>query len=130
MSENFESLMALALEEARQSLREGNSGFGAVIAQASEVFLQKLNLSPEDAPIASRNPTRLVIRSQNFCPTLEACKILGLDTRRICARLTERPMDALLKQVDPHLTFSRNYDCIRPQAEYCEEVIRLDSWLK
>jgi tRNA(adenine34) deaminase len=104
---------------------ELNRSGGAILDQAYAVFLRKLNLSTADAPMVSRTPTSIVVHSRNFCPTLEACKILGLDTRLICARLTERPMDALLKQIDPCLTFSRNYDCIRPQAEYCEEVIRL-----
>lgn len=94
--------------------------------QAYMVFLKKLNLLPGDAPIVARDSANLFIHSKNFCPTLEACRILGLNTRWICARLTEQPMDTLLKQINPRLRFFRNYECLRPDAQYCEEVIGLD----
>lgn len=96
------------------------------LESAYRVFLEKLGLTAGDAPIVRREATRWVVHSQNFCPTLEACKILGLDTRRVCARLTEEPTDALLKQIDTRLAFERNYDCIRPYTKYCEEIIRLE----
>ena len=68
----------------------------------------------------------MTIRSQNFCPTLEACLILGLSTVVVCRRCTEKPMEAMLQQVSPRLRFRRRYDRIRPRTPYCEETIRLE----
>ena len=92
---------------------------------AYQVFLAKLSIAAKEAPIVERGTKQIVIHSRNFCPTLEACKILQLDTRHVCARLTEAPMDKLLKQVDPRLSFSRNYTSIRPYSAHCEETITL-----
>ena len=98
---------------------------GSSLERAYRVFLAKLGVSANDAPIVESGPERIVIHSRNFCPTLEACRILGLDTRHVCSRMTEAPMDTLLKQIDPRLRFSRNYAAIRPHCEYCEEIISL-----
>ena len=59
----------------------------------------------------------------NFCPTLEACKILNLDTRKICKLYNENATDVLIKQIDKNLIFVRNYKKLRPYSEYCEEMI-------
>lgn len=96
---------------------------GDLLDQAYALFLEKLNLTAAKAPIVKRQKDKIVIHSQNFCPTLEACKILDLDTRFVCKTLTEIPMQALLKQLSPKLIFKRNYDRLRPQAPYCEEMI-------
>ncbi len=72
-----------------------------------------------------RQKTKIVIHSKNFCPTLEACKILGLDTREVCKELNEEPTQALLQQLDPRLAFTRNYNALRPYEEFCEEMIIL-----
>jgi tRNA(Arg) A34 adenosine deaminase TadA len=90
------------------------------------ILLEKLRISEAEAPIAERSGTRLVFRSMNPCPTLEACKILGYDTRIVCRHLTERAADALVKAVDPRLKFARSYERIRPYCDYCEESIELD----
>jgi tRNA(adenine34) deaminase len=95
--------------------------------RAYHVFLRKLDISSDEAPIVRRSADRIVIHSNNFCPTLEACRILNLDTRFVCRRLTEKPTTELLRQVDPRLRFSRNYDRLRPNCEYCEETILLET---
>ena len=87
------------------------------------ILLKKLKISEKDAPIVDRNEKALVFHSMNYCPTLEACKILGYDTRIVCRHLTERATDALVKAVDPRLKFTRNYEKMRPYYEYCEEAI-------
>jgi len=74
----------------------------ASLESAYFLFLEKLGITAEEAPIVGRHKDRIVIHSKNFCPTLEACKILGLDTRVICKQLTERPMKELLRQLNPH----------------------------
>jgi Cytosine/adenosine deaminases len=89
------------------------------------LLLERFRISPEDAPVVHKTDKEIVFHSMNFCPTLEACRILGLDTRRVCKRLNENSTDILLKQVDSRLIFSRNYEKLRPYAEYCEELIRI-----
>lgn len=93
---------------------------------AYELFLNKLEISSEEAPVVNKQSNKLVIHSKNFCPTLEACKILDLDTRVICRQLNEEPTQALLRQLNPKLRFKRNYNSLRPYADYCEEMIILD----
>jgi tRNA(adenine34) deaminase len=94
-----------------------------LLEAAYSLFLEKLSITAEEAPVVERHRDRLVIHSKNFCPTLEACRILNLDTREICKQLTEKPMQALLGELHPHLQFKRNYEKIRPHASYCEEMI-------
>lgn len=100
---------------------------GTVLLEAAyELLLRKLEIDPGEAPVVERGPKHLVFRSQNFCPTLEACRILGLDTRFVCRRLTESPTAEFLRRIDPHLRFSRSYDTLRPHGPWCEERISLD----
>jgi tRNA(Arg) A34 adenosine deaminase TadA len=99
---------------------------GSPLDDAYALFLARLGIGPEEAPVARREVRRLVIRSANFCPTLEACRILGRDTREVCRLLSEGPTTALLRQIHPALTFRRNYAALRPQTPYCEEMIELE----
>ena len=92
---------------------------------AYQVLLKKLGITEDQAFIVRRDERTLVFHSRNFCPTLEACKILGLDTRFVCRRLTEKPMNDLIRHIHPKLRFTRNYDKLRPHSDYCEEVIYL-----
>ncbi|MFB0920657.1 MAG: nucleoside deaminase [Oscillospiraceae bacterium] len=87
------------------------------------LLLNRFGITPEDAPVTERTDKKIVFHSMNFCPTLEACKILRLDTRHICKKLNELSTDTLLKQLDSRLSFSRNYAKLRPYSEYCEEMI-------
>ena len=82
---------------------------------------------PEDGEIIERSENRIVSRWWNPCPTLEACQRFGLDTRVVCEKAYHRPVEELLKQLHPGLRFERNYECLRPYAAYCEEIISLDS---
>ena len=87
------------------------------------LLLERFRITPDEAPITYKSTDSVIFHSRNFCPTLEACRILGLDTRHICRLLNENSTDTLLKQIDKRLCFSRNYEKIRPYAEYCEEMI-------
>jgi hypothetical protein len=69
---------------------------------------------------------RIVMRWWNPCPTLEACNKLGLDTREVCKKAYEKPVQEFLKQINPRLRFGRNYESIRPHAACCEEIIELE----
>jgi len=89
---------------------------GSPLNDAYTVFLRKLGLTPADAPVMNRDTTHLTLASRNFCPTLEACRILGLDTRFVCRHLTEEPTEVLLRLVDPRLRFTRTYDTLRPHG--------------
>jgi tRNA(Arg) A34 adenosine deaminase TadA len=90
------------------------------------LLLAKLGVDPREAPIVERTGRRLVFHSRNFCPTLEACRILGLDTRVVCRAMTELPAAALIGRAHPNLRFSRNYDRLRPGHHACEEIISVD----
>ena len=81
---------------------------------------------PEDGEIVALSEKRIVSRWWNPCPTLEACKMFGLDTRVICKRAYHRPVQEFLMQLHPDLRFGRNYECLRPYTAYCEESIFLE----
>ena len=98
---------------------------GNDLEKAYRLLLLKLDITEDQAPIVRNNKNAIVFHSKNFCPSLEACKVLGLDTRIICRVVFERPVDTLIKRLNPHLCFSRNYNKIRPHALYCEEIISL-----
>ncbi|MCE5188092.1 MAG: hypothetical protein LLF75_02745 [Eubacteriales bacterium] len=89
------------------------------------LLLERFRISPEEAPVVSRTDRSITFHSLNFCPTLEACHIFGLDTRHVCKRINEDSTNVLLRQIDPRLRFSRNYEKLRPYAPYCEEYITL-----
>jgi hypothetical protein len=88
-------------------------------------YLEYLKLDPGDADVVEKTPRKVVVRWENPCPTLEACKNLGIDTREVCRRVYERPTQAFMERIHPGLRFTRNYDAIRPHSGYCEETIEL-----
>lgn len=98
---------------------------GFDVEKAYRLILKKIGINPNEVPIVEKTKKRIVFHSTNFCPTLEACKILGLDTRMICKRVFENPTDYLVKKINSKLKFSRNYQKIRPYTNYCEESIEL-----
>lgn len=94
---------------------------------AYRLLLARFDITADQAPVVFKNNQKIVFHSQNFCPTLEACKILGMDTRFVCRHLNEDATNQLVQQIDPRLRFSRNYENLRPYSAYCEEMICLDS---
>jgi hypothetical protein len=82
--------------------------------------------TPEQGEIVAATDRSLVTRWWNHCPTLEACRKLGLDTREICKKVYHEPVQVFLAQIDPRLRFARNYAALRPYAPYCEEIITLE----
>jgi hypothetical protein len=81
---------------------------------------------PQDGEIVRQNEREIVMRWWNHCPTLEACQKLGLDTREVCHLSYHQPVQAFLSRIHPNLRFERNYEAIRPQCDYCEEMISLE----
>ncbi|MHC1772210.1 MAG: nucleoside deaminase [Flexilinea sp.] len=109
--------------------QENKSRFGFInsdlLDSGYRLLLERFHISSDEAPIIKKTDNEIVFHSMNFCPTLEACKILKLDTRHVCKRLNESSTDTLIKQIDCRLSFSRNYNKLRPYTEYCEEMISL-----
>lgn len=104
--------------------RSGNS-----LLDGFRIFYQDyLGISIEkDGEVVEATDIRLVTRWWNNCPTLEACKALGLDTRVICKKVYHKPVQVFLSKIDPRLKFDRNYTALRPYAPYCEELITLET---
>ncbi|TCL56156.1 tRNA(Arg) A34 adenosine deaminase TadA [Hydrogenispora ethanolica] len=98
-----------------------------ILNSGYQLLLAKFGISEEQAPIIKKSDREIVFHSQNFCPTLEACKILGIDTRILCRKMNEKSTDTLIKQLDPRLSFSRNYERLRPYTAYCEEMIFINA---
>jgi ribosomal protein S18 acetylase RimI-like enzyme len=93
---------------------------------AYRVLMDRLQTSEADCPITYRDERKLIFHSTNFCPTLEACKILNLDTRQVCKVYNEMSTDLLVKEIHPQLRFTRNYEKLRPHFAYCEEIIEFE----
>jgi len=87
------------------------------------LFFDYMGLSPDELPIVSETATEIVWQSANPCPTLEAVRALGLDTRIICRAAYEKSTQAFVSQIDPQLRFLRSYEEIRPYANHCREMI-------
>ena len=97
-----------------------------ILGSGYALLLTRFKITEAEVPVVKKTNREIVFHSKNFCPTLEACRILGLDTRKICKKLNESSTDLLLKQTDKRLGFSRNYEKLRPYSEYCEEMIYLE----
>jgi len=98
---------------------------GTDVEKSYQLILMKIGIKPNEAPIVRETKNKIVFHSKNFCPALEACKILRLDTRDICKAVFEKPTEELIKKINPRLKFTRNYSKIRPFVDYCEEIIEL-----
>jgi tRNA(Arg) A34 adenosine deaminase TadA len=89
--------------------------------------LDYLGLAESDVPVVSESESEIVWASRNPCPTLEACRRMGLDTRLVCRGAYEKSTQAFLSAADPALRFLRSYEEIRPHAAAClERIVRVD----
>ena len=111
--------------------QENKARFGFIssdlLDSSYRLLLERFDITPDEAPIVHKTADRIVFHSKNFCPTLEACRLLGLNTRHVCRLINENSTDILLKQLDKKLCFSRNYDKLRPYEAYCEEMISISN---
>ena len=89
------------------------------------LLIRYMGLNQEEVPVVYEDERKIVWRSYNFCPVLEACKRLGMDTREVCKKAEEKSVQDLISRINPNLRFSRNYEKIRPYEKYCEETIEL-----
>jgi len=90
------------------------------------IFLDHMGINPKYSRITKVSPTKIRIDSYNFCPYLEACIQLGLETRFVCAQINEQSIQKMVEMIHPSLKFGRNYSNIRPfNKHFCEEYIEL-----
>jgi tRNA(Arg) A34 adenosine deaminase TadA len=90
-------------------------------------FFAYMGRTPDELPVIEESPHRIVWASNDPCPTLNACRTLGLDTREICRAVSDRPVQTFLSRLDPRLRFVRDYATIRPHAAHCrEQIVRVD----
>lgn len=87
------------------------------------ILFRDMQVDPGHVEMRRVSDTRIEFYSRNFCPYLEACQRLGLDTRRVCREIGEPSIQAACRIIDPHLKFSRDYDSIRPYCDHCREAI-------
>lgn len=96
-----------------------------VLMNGYRVLLSKLGIDGTDAPIVEKSRDKIVFHSMNYCPTLEACILLGYDTRVVCKHMLEDATNCLVGLVNEQLVFTRNYEKMRPYYDFCEEMICL-----
>lgn len=87
------------------------------------LFFEYMGLAPTDLAVVEESAEKIVWRSANPCPTLDACIQLGLDTRIVCRTAVERSTQAFVASLNPRLRFGRSYTEIRPHAPFCLEWI-------
>jgi tRNA(Arg) A34 adenosine deaminase TadA len=87
-------------------------------------FFDYLGLSRGDIKVVAEDETCIEWLSYNYCDTLEACKSLGLESKKVCRKIYEKSTQAFFSALDSRLRFHRSYKEIRPNTEYCRE------WLK
>jgi hypothetical protein len=72
-----------------------------------------------------KSPKRVVIRHRLWCPLLQACKDMGIETRPICENLAFPEWESVIKAtINPRFALKANK--IRPEADYCEEVYEIE----
>jgi len=92
------------------------------------LLIKKMEIDPSEVPVVYEDREKITWRSYNWCPVLEACKELGLDTKEVCKKGWEDSVDKFVKRIDPRLQFSRKYEILRPYGNFCEETIEIASF--
>jgi tRNA(Arg) A34 adenosine deaminase TadA len=121
-----EELLSKRLRWLRENPRALESLSGDDLEKAYQLLCLKLGIGPGEAPVVEKTDDRIVFHSQNHCPSMEACRLLGLDTAEVCRWIYEKPTEALVQGVNPRLRFTRSYDKLRPAADCCEEFFYLE----
>lgn len=89
------------------------------------IYFEHMDIDKKDSKMTRVSEKKIRIDSYNFCPYLEACKLLNLDTRFICRFIGEPAVQRMIEVINPNLRFSRNYENIRPYSLFCEEYIEV-----
>jgi ferredoxin len=99
---------------------------GTDVREAYTLYITEyMGLTPREAPIVYEDEKKIIFRVDIECSILEACRRAGFDTREVCEKGLEKCVQMLIEKINPELRFSRNYERIKPHAEYCEEIIEL-----
>ncbi len=84
-----------------------------------------LKVPKNNCKIVNISKTILITHCSNPCPILNLSKLIGIDTREVCKRVSEGPCKYFLKRLHQRIDFKRDYKKIRPYTDYCRETIRL-----
>jgi hypothetical protein len=87
------------------------------------IFFDHMRINPDHVKMTRISETKIRTDSYSFCPYLEACSLLNLDTRVVCKEMLEESIKKMVKAIHPKLEFSRNYKNLRPYQPFCEEYI-------
>ena len=87
------------------------------------LFFDHMRINPDHVKMTRISETKIRTDSYSFCPYLEACSLLNLDTRVVCKEMLEESVKKMVKAIHPKLEFSRNYANLRPYQHFCEEYI-------
>ena len=69
----------------------------------------------------------MMAEARNFCPYLEACQRLEMDTKFVCKEIGEPSIIAFMEEISPKLHFFRDYSKIRPYSDHCLEFVEENS---
>ena len=91
------------------------------------LFFDYMGLDPAQLTVGREGPDQIFWEARNPCPTLAACRSLGLDTRVVCRQISDKPAQGSL-YLDPRLRFVRAmHGHLRPHAPFCAEgIVRID----
>lgn len=108
-----------------ENLGEPAQGESPVRRAYRKFLLEYMGLDPSQVPVVHEDENRIIWRSFNRCPVLEACREGGFDTRVVCRLGYERSVQSFVQAIDPRLRFGRNYGVIRPYSPFCEECFEV-----
>lgn len=83
---------------------------------------KEINTVVEKIKLAEK---KIIWHSYNWCPLIDACTRINVKTSKACKEGWEESVQKLIEKIHPKLKFSKNYEIIRPQAKYCEEIVEL-----
>jgi hypothetical protein len=86
-------------------------------------YLDFLRLNKSDVEVVKLDENELITRCRNPCPILKLSLMLDVDTKISCRIISEPVCKYVLRKLNPHLVFQRNYNHIRPYSDSCEERI-------
>ncbi len=88
------------------------------------IYFDYMKINPKHCNVIKLGEGKIKIESHNFCPYLEVCKKLGLDTKLVCKE-SESSIQQICKLINPNMKFRRNYENIRPYVNFCEEYFEI-----
>jgi len=93
------------------------------VDNAYNIMTERLKII-DDADIYIRGDRSMTFRTSKPCPVHEACKILGMDSKRICKAVCEGSANDFLQKLDPKIRFTIDHKKKGPE-EFTIETIEL-----